>query len=49
MCRLVAYLGEPVTLSSVLLEPEHALVVQQVPDDPLVVATRTELTVGAIP
>src|SRR5205085_9261296 len=28
MCRLIAYLGEPVTLSSVLLEPEHALVVQ---------------------
>ena len=28
MCRLIAYLGEPVTLSSVLLEPEHALIVQ---------------------
>ena len=28
MCRQIAYLGEPITLSSVLLEPEHALVVQ---------------------
>src|SRR5438105_963064 len=28
MCRLLAYLGEPVTLDRVLLEPEHALIVQ---------------------
>ena len=29
MCRIVAYLGEPeVTLSSVVLEPEHSLLVQ---------------------
>jgi glutamine amidotransferase len=28
MCRLIAYLGEPVTLSSVLLEPEYSLLRQ---------------------
>jgi gamma-glutamyl hercynylcysteine S-oxide hydrolase len=28
MCRQIAYLGEPVTLRQVLLEPPHALVVQ---------------------
>ena len=28
MCRLIAYLGEPVTLSRVLLEPEYALLRQ---------------------
>jgi glutamine amidotransferase len=28
MCRLIAYLGEPVTLSSVLIEPEYSLLRQ---------------------
>lgn len=28
MCRLIAYLGEPVTLSSVLVEPEYSLLRQ---------------------
>jgi glutamine amidotransferase len=28
MCRHLAYVGEPVTLASVLLEPEHSLLVQ---------------------
>jgi predicted glutamine amidotransferase len=28
MCRLLAYLGQPIQLEKILLEPEHSLVVQ---------------------